>query len=536
MIRHFFLDKTNTIIENSFQNLGLNPILGVGYGKFLMRGLLHFDILKIKELIDDKTFADTSKLKFTLKMTNCFSVDSVPYKNKMNISPDFRFDRASSFDLMLFKLDEDFDMGRGFDYTDDLYIKNRVSFSEEGSNWYFAKKCVPWRYERDKFDLNMPMLGGRYYDRKRADYISGEVIEIAEKFENDEMEIEEVIKRLEILATKKYLNSTSMKGGIYDKEFLINEYEKFMAGEKSIIVGIQHFDFGSEGLSIDVTDYIIDELNSNCIKNYGLCLAFTPYYESIGTEYEQYVGFFNDNTNTFFHPYIEAVYDEYIMDDRESFTVGRENKLYLYVFDDSIPTNLDKLPTCEIDGNEFEVKQATKGVYFASVSGFTPEMEVGMIYNDKWSEIELNGVSEDDVELEFSTRPKSHKLQIGSNSYSKSQLVPTPYGINYGEQVKRGLEREVVIDFREKFSTDKMKLVSNAEYRIYVLDGVKELDIIPYTKVEKSYLNNFFKVYTEDLIPNKYYVDIKVNDGREIRVFEKILMFEIVSDVTERYE
>ena len=536
MIRHFFLDKTNTIIENSYQNLGLNPILGVGYGQFLMRGLLHFDMSQIKELVDDKTFADTSKLKFTLKMTNCFSVDSVPYKNKMHISPDFKFERATSFDLMLFKLDVDFDKGRGFDYKDDLYVQNRYAYNEDGSNWYFAKKCIPWRYEISKFDLNAPSLNGRYYDRRRADNISGEVIDIAERFSDGDIGFDRVKEKLEVLAKSRSLNSYSLKGGVYDKEYLMNEYNKYMDGKDSIIVGVQHFDFGSEGLSIDITDYVMEELKSDCIKNYGLCLAFTPYYEGVGTKIEQYVGFFNDNTNTFFHPYVEAFYDEYIMDDRESFTVGKSNNLCLYVFDDSIPTNLDEIPVCEINGNTFDVKQVTKGVYCANISGFTPNLEVGMIYNDKWSGIKLNGVSEDDVELEFSTRPKSHKLKIGSESYSRNNLVPTPYGINNGERLKRGLERQVILDFREMYSTDKMALISGAEYRMYVMDGTRELDVIPYTKVEKSFLNNYFMVYTEDLIPNKYYVDIKVKDGREIRVFEKILMFEIVSDVTERYE
>lgn len=536
MIRHFFLDKTNTIIENSFQNLGLNPILGVGYGKFLMRGLLHFDITKIKELIDDKTFADTNKLKFTLKMTNCFSVDSVPYKNNMNISPDFQFDRASSFDLMLFKLDEEFDMGRGFDYTDDLYIQNRYSYTEDGSNWYFAKKCVPWIYERNKFDLNSLKQSKKYYNRKKADKLSNEIIALAERLDDGSIDIETVKSELQKLAKSKEINSFSLQGGVYDKEFLEEQFNEYLNGNDSVIVGIQHFDFGNESLSIDITDYIMNELQSDCIKNYGLCLSFTPPYEVIGADTEQYVGFFNDNTNSFFHPYVEAVYDEYIDDDRESFTLGKTNKLYLYVFDDVVPTNLDNIPLCEINGTNVEVKQATKGVYFATVNDFNENMEAGMLYTDKWSEIALNGVSEDDVELEFETKPKSHKLQIGSNSYSRNKLVPTPYGINYGEQLKRGIEREVTLDFREEYSTDKMQLISGAEYRIYVFDGNRQLDVIPYTKIEKTYLNNYFKVYTEDLIPHKYYIDIKVNDGREIRIFEKLLMFEIINDVTEKYE
>ena len=161
MIRHFFLDKTNTILENSLQNLGLNPILSVGYGKFLMRGLLHFDISEIKKLVNDKTFANQNKLTFTLKMTNCFSVDTVPYEKPIHISPDLMFDRASSFDLMLFKLPQDFDAGRGFDYKNDFYIQNRLAYAEDGSNWYFSKKFIPWKYEKDIFNLDTYPLNVR---------------------------------------------------------------------------------------------------------------------------------------------------------------------------------------------------------------------------------------------------------------------------------------------------------------------------------------------------------------------------------------
>lgn len=563
MIRHFFLDKTNTILENSLQNLGLNPIISVGYGQFLMRGLLHFDINEIKELINDKTFADPSKLKFTLKMTNCFSVDTVPYDKPIHISPDFLFDRATSFDLMLFKLPMNFDAGRGFDYKDDFYIQQKLAYAEDGSNWYFASKFVPWKYERDKFNLDAPKplnIGEkRYYDRKRADELSQEFMRYAYEYsdhaENQDdldggisLTCDRIRQDLKEIADSYALNGQELHGGVYSNETLEEEYQKYINGEDSIIVGTQHFDFGSENLSIDITKYIMDELSDELdptleedekkhIENYGLCLSFIPCDEKIGsylTEY--YVGFFNDNTNTFFHPYIECVYDECIMDDRESFTLGKENSLYLYVFDDGVPTNLDKVPSCSINDEEVPVKQVTKGVYKAVVGNLRQRLDKGAIYYDKWSKIALNGVKNDDVELEFSTKPLSNKLMIGENSYSKNSLVPSLSGINDNESLRRGQEREVIVDFREKYSTDKKKLISTGEYRIYVYDGNRQLDVIPYTKIEKGFLNNFFKIYTNDFIPNKYHIDIKVNDGREIRFFENVLSFEIVSDVTERYE
>ena len=67
-------------------------------------------------------------------------------------------------------------------------------------------------------------------------------------------------------------------------------------------------------IAIIVVDYVLE-----CVKtgvNNGLCLAFSPFYEKWKTEIEQYVGFADDNTNTFFHPYVEADYSEYIEDDR----------------------------------------------------------------------------------------------------------------------------------------------------------------------------------------------------------------------------
>ena len=68
------------------------------------------------------------------------------------------------------------------------------------------------------------------------------------------------------------------------------------------------------------------------------------------------------------------------------------------------------------------------------------------------------------------------------------------------------------------------------------MDGTREINVINYQPIEKGFLNNFFMVYTQDLVPNNYFVDIRVRNGREEKYFKKALRFTIVSDVTERYE
>lgn len=494
MIRHFFLDKTNSIVEGKRQNMGLNPVMHIGYGNGIMRGLLHFDVEPIKKLIEDKTFANTEKLRFTLKMTNCFSVDTVPYEKNLIRGLSNNARRACSFDLMLFRLPCPWDQGRGFEFVSDFWITDKVSDTEDGSSWYFAANGIPWETELDLVNLNDPNLNW------------------AE------------------IGTDNF----GLEGGVYSFETLDKEYNKYLDGKPSLVIGSQHFDFGNENLSIDITDYVMDVIKTG--YNYGLCLAFIPRLEASKTEVQQYVGFFDDNTNTFFHPYVEANYSEYIKDDRDSFTIGKDNNLYLYVSDDGEPTNLDDIPSCSFDGINANVEQVGKGVYCAHISPKNTSLEGESIYYDTWSNIALNGQELDDVEMEVVSHSLSHKIKVGENSNLKANVIASLSGINDDEKLNRGEVREVSVDFLQKYSSDKKIMINSAEWRLYVKDGNRELDVIPFQPIEKTFLNNFFILYTEDLIPNEYYVDIRAFVGREIKYFKSTLNFKVISNITKRYE
>lgn len=481
MIRHFFLDKTNTIIENCDLNFSLNPILSLCYGKGIMRGLIHFDMDQIKQLIDDKTFSNIDKLKFSLKMTNCFSLNSLPYNQKLIRSLDTYCERACSCDIVLFKLPCEFDSGRGYDYIQDFWVHDKKNISKEGSTWFYSKTMIPW--------------------------------------------------------SEKYIKNYNIKkdeGGIYKKYFLEKEYEKFKNGEKSIIIGEQHFEYGNENLSIDITDYVFECLKTN--ENRGLCLSFSPFYESKERDMGQCLDFFTDHTNTFFHPYIEAVYNETINDNRLTFNKNKDNRLYLYVYDDGNPFNLDKLPICTIEDKEYKVKQASKGVYFAEIPIINNLMDEGYVYYDKWSEIVLNGVTQSDIEMEFYVPEISNNLSIGNKSNIKINIIPSIYGINDNESLNQYEIREVNVDFIEKFTSDKKHLLTTAEYRLYVKDGENEIDIINFHPIELANENNYFLIHTMDLIPNKYFIDIRAFIGREKLYFKNVLNFNIVGNVSERYQ
>lgn len=502
MIRHFFLDKTNTIYKkNPFNNVGLNPIMELCYGNETSRGLIHFDESEIMNLVEDKSFADLTKLSFKLKMTNCFSVDGYPYEKLLREGLNIK-QRAGSFDLIALKLPCEFDEGRGFNFTSDFWIENNRSASDEGSSWNFAKTATIWPVDDDKINLEDKNLN---FTDRNIWILSGDV--------------------------KVKIN---LEGGVYSEEFIQEQINLYNSGETSLIVNAQHFDFGNENLSLDITNYVMDIINGE--RNFGLLIMFTPKYEKMRRDFTQYVSFFTDKTNTFFHPYIECIYDEIIKDDRATFCKGKENRLYLYTNINGIPVNLDNLPTCMINDTEYPTEQAQKGVYFAIISTSGNEMECGTIQYDKWLNLALNGEKIEDIEMDFEVQPMKNFVSIGNSISTKETLVPSVYGINDGESINRGEIREITVDFKKKYEGTKIQLIDNAEYRIYVKDGNREITVFDFTPIEKAFLKNFFLIHTEDLIPNNYYVDIRTKLGRELLTYKDVLRFKIVSDVTERYE
>ena len=63
------------------------------------------------------------------------------------------------------------------------------------------------------------------------------------------------------------------------------------------------------------------------------------------------VAFFTRHTQTFYEPYLLTNYDDIISDDRNLFVQNKQNKLYLYVYDNGLPVNLGANPIVTIKDN-----------------------------------------------------------------------------------------------------------------------------------------------------------------------------------------
>ena len=74
LVTRTYISKSNTIVKDSCVNVGVNPIVELNYGHMTTRCMLYFDHTKVKNLVNDKTYPDMSKLHHVLKMTNTASL------------------------------------------------------------------------------------------------------------------------------------------------------------------------------------------------------------------------------------------------------------------------------------------------------------------------------------------------------------------------------------------------------------------------------------------------------------------------------
>ena len=292
------------------------------------------------------------------------------------------------------------------------------------------------------------------------------------------------------------------------------------------ILGKQHFDTGNEDISIDITSYVNDILMGTK-KNYGIGICFDKIYEDNSNIGKQYVGFFTQNTHSFYKPYLQTTYSATIDDNRYNFYVDKENRLYLYAYIDGCLRNLDSMPVCSIDDNIYTVKQISKGVYEAIITP-SNNIQPNNFYEDIWSNISYNGSSFSNITMEFATKNYSIASTITDRYIDQPRIIPTISGINYNERIVSGDIRKLIVECREEYKPNQSVDINSVYYRVYVKDGETEVTIIDYDKLNKSFTTHYTYIDTTSFVPAQYFIDIQINTNGEVINHKNKLMFEII--------
>jgi len=137
-----YFSKNNTIIKDSNVNTAKNPTTEIYYGLGLSRFIFKVDFTDLQNKVNNGDLVINANTRHYLKMTNTVIGDPKLIGDDRATGRQ----RATSFDLVVFKIDESWDEGVGFDYEFVNYddsLGNKV-FDNRPSNWFNKTTLSGW--------------------------------------------------------------------------------------------------------------------------------------------------------------------------------------------------------------------------------------------------------------------------------------------------------------------------------------------------------------------------------------------------------
>jgi len=484
-INNSFFSRNNTLISNSFTNTGRNPVTELFYGSSsttqypsgYSRFIFDLDLTLLFQKIQDGTITTgcTDNMVHTLRMTNTSTFDA----ELLNTTTSQGRQRATSFDLILFRIP---------------YINNDQSTPQiwdEGVGYDFADLV----YEYSEVDKNFSDRPSNWYQ------------------------------------------TTTI--GVWTEPGVYNNNNTGVVPYSALtIVDTQHFELGNENVSFNMTNEINSIIDGSLTNVSGWGIAYKPQVENLSGLSDTYeVQFFTRHTQTFYEPYLETTYDDLISDDRNLFTLGKTNKLYLYLYQDGNPINLDSNPNVTIlDASGSEIPgltglttcRRTKGVYEVVI----PPMigyKTPCMFTDKWYNLTYNGFGLPIQFNEFVLQPLKNSIQIGTVSTDPKIYGFDFYGIKQDEKIYNTDIRKVGVIIKQAYTTNKVLQNVDATYRVYVREGQTEVEVQGWTKINRTPNEYYFIFDTRDKIPNEYYIDIQVISSGEVNTYKRQIKFQIVN-------
>lgn len=468
-----YFKKNNTLIDNNLTNNSQNPVTEVSYGTFNKqpsRFILEIDFEDLQKRIADGLINPNKIVRHVLHMTNTISY-APQYLGKKSYS--LNIERASSFELDLFNVDEDWDEGSGYDftYTDTVYpyvdvLDNNII--DPPSNWYYRKTNTLWT--------------------NQGAYLTGE----------------------------------------------------------TQILGSQRFEKGNENLEMDVTDYVNQRLfgtgytgtSAYTGASYGLGIKFADYIESGETEFRQAVAFHAKGTNTWYEPYIETIIDDRIVDDRNYFYLDKPNNLYLYV---NIGSFAQDIIVNKVDIYDYQnvlietisgitgVTGVSKGIYNITLEIKSDDYPDAVLFKDVWN-VTINGRTTEHVGEFYLISQNKYYTFDQSNQINIDNYFFYFWGIAEKENIVAGALKKIKLTIKELYANQNNFLPLDIEYRLYTTLGKKyEIDVIPFTPVNRTNTGYEFNLDTSWLIPQDYFLQIRMKNGNYYEN-KQTLSFTVVSD------
>lgn len=162
-----YFEKNNTILKNSTVNTAKNPTTEIFYGSGFSKFIFKIDFDELKNRVDNGEYIIDNNTTHTLHLTNTIFGDETFLGAKRGNGRQ----RTTSFDLILFKIDEYWDEGVGFDYEKESYVYDyeNETFDERPSNWYSRTTLNNWTTNGIYFD-DPTIIATVHFDNGNEDF------------------------------------------------------------------------------------------------------------------------------------------------------------------------------------------------------------------------------------------------------------------------------------------------------------------------------------------------------------------------------
>jgi hypothetical protein len=171
----------------------------------------------------------------------------------------------------------------------------------------------------------------------------------------------------------------------------------------------------------------------------------------------------------------------------------------------------------------------SKGVYKINIQVDSETNPDAVLFRDEWlmtingRQVEHNGEFYLISEKKFYTFDQSNQINFENYFFYF-------WGIGEKENIIAGNVRKIKLTIKELYANQNNFLPLDIEYRLFTTTGEKyEIDVIPYTSVDRTSTGYEFNLDTSWLIPQDYKLQIRLKNGNYYEN-KQTLSFTVVSN------
>lgn len=374
------------------------------------------------------------------------------------------------------------------------------------------------------------LVGGKYLDAKRGSGQSVIIYPLTQDF--NEGTGFDILYDTKTVLTED-LNASTANWYYSKNNVLWNQPGTFSGLTPSNIIDSNYLEIGNEDLDFDITNYVNNILFSGGTNN-GLGVCYSSITETTTDINRNVITFFSKYTQSYYEPYLETTFNQTINDDRSLFYLDNLNELYLYS-NQSI-TSVDYVEIFDDDLNlvqtipSTDIVQVNKNTYKINLTLYSSDYPDYVNFIDRWTYSVFPIQYSEDQTFTLYTKDRFSKSNNNSQSFHF-----TFSGIKDGEKITNTSSYKYIqINTKRMYHSEIIdeQGIDGIKYRLYTQQGDKtQLEVIPWTNVNKTYYDNHVKIDPSWLIPSTYYLEVKIISERGIEYTSQRVKFQIVSEI-----